>query len=129
MPSIMRWRCFVLGNSELLESYSESLTKMANLKSIEQGIEKPSNSASFVIGATEYHMLLNEEIDVEAERKKIEEELKYLRGFLISVDKKLSNERFISGAPEQVVRMEQQKKADAEVKIRTLEENLGSIGS
>ncbi|HNK85474.1 MAG TPA: hypothetical protein PKL41_09740, partial [Flavobacteriales bacterium] len=62
-----------------------------------------------------------------AEAKKAEEELNYLRGFLASVDKKLSNERFVNGAPPQVLENERKKKADAEAKIKALEERLAVL--
>ncbi|MEQ8413231.1 MAG: hypothetical protein RIB71_02160 [Imperialibacter sp.] len=64
---------------------------------------------------------------LEAERKKMEEELAYTKGFLASVMKKLSDERFVAGAPEQVVAMEKQKMADAEGKIKSLEEALKDL--
>ena len=64
---------------------------------------------------------------MEAEIKKIEEELKYTKGFLISVSKKLSNERFVSNAPEKVVAVEKKKMADAEAKVKILEEKLNAF--
>jgi valyl-tRNA synthetase len=70
---------------------------------------------------------MSEKIDVEAERKKMEEELAYTKGFLASVMKKLSNERFVAGAPEQVVAMEKQKMTDAKGKIKSLEEALKNL--
>ena len=66
-------------------------------------------------------------MDPEAELKKTEEELNYARGFLNSVDKKLSNERFVAGAPAQVLEVERKKKADAEAKIKALEERLAVL--
>lgn len=68
------------------------------------------------------------EVDVEAEKAKIHEELDYTKGFLASVTKKLSNERFVSGAPEQVVAAEKKKAADAEAKIAVLVEKLEGLG-
>jgi valyl-tRNA synthetase len=67
-------------------------------------------------------------VDSEAERRKAEEELKYARGFLASVEKKLGNERFVSGAPPQVLENERKKKADAEAKIKAIEERLAVLG-
>jgi valyl-tRNA synthetase len=67
-------------------------------------------------------------VDSEAERRKAEEELKYARGFLASVEKKLGNERFVSGAPAQVLENERKKKADAEAKIKAIEERLAVLG-
>jgi valyl-tRNA synthetase len=66
-------------------------------------------------------------MDSAAETLKAQEELKYLRGFLTSVDKKLGNERFVSGAPPQVLENERKKKADAEAKIKALEERLAVL--
>jgi valyl-tRNA synthetase len=78
-------------------------------------------------GSTEYAVVLPE-MDSAAETLKAQEELKYLRGFLTSVEKKLGNERFVNGAPAQVLENERKKKADAEVKIKALEERLAVLG-
>jgi valyl-tRNA synthetase len=69
----------------------------------------------------------SEEVDVEAERDKLQKELEYTKGFLNSVEKKLSNERFVSGAPEQVVAAEKKKQADAQSKVELLEQKLASL--
>lgn len=76
---------------------------------------------------SEYAVPLGNNIDVEAELKKQEEELKYLRGFLKSVIAKLSNERFVNNAPAQVVEMERKKQSDAESKIKSLEESIAAL--
>ena len=90
--------------------------------------ETPLEGAlSFRVGANEYFIPFEEEVDVAAEVAKIEEELKYTKGFLISVSKKLSNERFVNNAPEQVVANERKKQADAEAKIQTLQKRLESF--
>ncbi|MCB0774384.1 MAG: hypothetical protein KDB93_13535, partial [Flavobacteriales bacterium] len=81
----------------------------------------------FLVGTTEYAIDLGSNVDAAAEAKKAEEELKYLRGFLTSVDKKLGNERFVAGAPPQVLENERKKKADAEAKIKALEERLAVL--
>lgn len=86
----------------------------------------PAGATAVFAGATEYAVLLPQ-MDAAAEAKKAEEELSYLRGFLASVDKKLSNERFVSGAPPQVLENERKKKADAEAKIKALEERLAVL--
>ncbi|MEQ9229858.1 MAG: class I tRNA ligase family protein, partial [Cyclobacteriaceae bacterium] len=104
-----------------------SLKKMANLSDVSVGTEKPANAASFVLANHEFFIPLGDNVDAEAEKARIEEELKYNKGFLLSVDKKLSNERFVAGAPAQVVEMEKKKKADAEAKIKALEEQLASL--
>ena len=66
-------------------------------------------------------------VDVEAEKAKLEEELKYTEGFLKSVQKKLSNERFVNNAPDQVITNERKKQADAEAKIETIKSSLASL--
>jgi valyl-tRNA synthetase len=66
-------------------------------------------------------------LDADEEKEKLQKELEYTRGFLLSVQKKLSNERFVAGAPEQVITSERNKQADAESKIKALEEQLASL--
>ena len=103
------------------------ISKLANLSAILSVNEKDATAASFLVGTTEYAVPLGNNIDVEAELKKQEEELKYLRGFLKSVIAKLSNERFVNNAPAQVVEMERKKQSDAESKIKSLEESIAAL--
>ena len=103
------------------------LTKMTNLATIETIEEKDPAAASFRIHATEYAIPMSNAIDVEAELKKLEAELKYAQGFLKTVMGKLGNERFVQNAPEAVVAMERKKKADAEEKIKSLEESIAAL--
>lgn len=100
------------------------ISKLCNLSGVNYVEEKVEDAMSFIVKSTEFFVPLGEVMDVEAEIKKLEEELKYTNGFLISVSKKLSNQRFVSGAPAAVVEKEQQKKADAENKIKVIEEQL-----
>jgi valyl-tRNA synthetase len=79
------------------------------------------------VDSNEFFIPFGEDIDVDAEIQKIEEELNYTKGFLNSVQKKLSNEKFVSGAPEQVVASERKKESDAVNKINILEEKLASL--
>ena len=116
----------LITRSDEIATIGASLKKLANVSEILRA-EKPANAFSFVIGSDEFFIPASEAIDVEAERRKIEEELKYAMGFKSSVEKKLSNERFVNNAPEQVVAMERKKLADAEAKIKTLEESLAAI--
>ena len=104
------------------------LTKMGNLSSLEYVEEKAGNSYSFITNNSEYFIPFGDTIDIESERKKLEEELTYTEGFLASVMKKLSNDRFVSGAPEQVVAGEKKKASDAEQKIQLLKEKLSGLG-
>ena len=103
------------------------IKKLANLEAIDQVSEKDATAASFLVGTTEYAVPLGNNIDVEEEIKKLEAELKYMEGFLASIKKKLSNERFVSNAPEAVVAGERKKQADAESKIKTLQESIAAL--
>lgn len=107
--------------------YEAVIKKMANLTSVERVEEKDATAAAFIVKTTQYFVPLGGLIDVEAERKKMSEELTYLEGFLASVMKKLSNERFVSSAPEKVVANERAKKADAEAKIAAIKERLEQL--
>jgi len=100
---------------------------MANLSSLEMVTEEVPGAASFRVKSTNYYVPLEGFIDVEEELKKLEEELKYTQGFLSSVMKKLSNERFVNSAPAAVVATECAKQADAEAKIKVLEERIAGL--
>jgi valyl-tRNA synthetase len=107
--------------------FDSLILKLGNLESIEYIRYNEGQAAGFIVKSTEYFIPLNENIDVEAELLKIEDEIKYVRGFLNSVMKKLSNERFVSNAPGKVVEMEQKKKRDAESKIAVLETRIKEL--
>ena len=101
--------------------------KLANLSSIDNVAEKDGAAASFLVGTAEFAVPLAVNINVEEEIKKIEADLKYYEGFLASVMKKLSNEKFVNNAPAKVIEMERKKQADAEAKIATLRESLAAL--
>ena len=103
------------------------IIKLAGLEKVEAVTEKDATAAAFMVGTAEFAVPLAESIDVEEEIKKLEADLEYTRGFLASVDKKLSNERFVANAPEAVVANERKKKADAESKIATMEQALQQL--
>ena len=103
------------------------IVKLAGLEKVEAVSEKDSTAAAFMVGTAEFAVPLAGNIDVEEEIKKLEADLEYTRGFLASVDKKLSNERFVANAPEAVVANERKKKADAESKIATMEQALQQL--
>ena len=103
------------------------IIKLAGLEKIEAVAEKDATAAAFMVGTAEFAVPLAGSIDVEEEIKKLEADLEYTRGFLASVDKKLSNERFVANAPEAVVANERKKKADAESKIATMEQALQQL--
>ncbi|MDY3351761.1 valine--tRNA ligase [Riemerella anatipestifer] len=111
------------------ENSNEALIKkLANVSDIYFNEKTDKPSFSFLVGSTELSVPLSETLDLEEEKKKTEEELSYLKGFLVSVEKKLSNEKFVSGAPEKVVEMERKKQKDAQDKIALLEEKLKTLG-
>ena len=114
-------------NEEGLKLFSEVVIKMSNLSEFSFVDEKPSNATGFVIKGDEFFIPLNDEVDSEKEKENLQKELEYTRGFLNSVSKKLSNERFVNHAPEQVVANEKKKLADAEAKIKALEEQLAQL--
>ena len=104
--------------------------KLANLNEISFVSEAPStNNTAFLVRSTEFYIPLAGKVDEEKERDAILKEISYQKGFLAIVDKKLSNEKFVSSAPPQVVDIERRKKADAEAKISALEESLTRISS
>ena len=108
-------------------SFDTVITKLGNVSAFEIVNEKPDNAFSFIVKGNEFYVPFGDTIDVEAEKTKLEEELKYTKGFLNTVMKKLGNERFVAGAPAQVVANENAKKEDAEQKIAILEEKLAGL--
>lgn len=109
-----------------IQKFWPIVSKLANLHELLTGTEKPTGT-SLLVGTTEYIVVLEGKIDVEKERESLQKEITYLRGFLASVDKKLSNEKFVAGAPPQVIETERKKKADAEAKIKSYEAALKNL--
>ena len=103
------------------------IAKLCNVSEVSYVAEAPAGAFGFIVGSTEFFVPLTGSVDVKAEIKKLEEELKYAQGFLKSVEAKLSNERFVSGAPAAVVDKERKKKADAEAKIAVIEQQLAGL--
>ena len=117
----------VIADENYPAEYAPVLQKMGNLSQIETTREKDPSAVGFLVKTTQYFVPMEGMIDIEAERKKLAGELEYLEGFLASVQKKLSNERFVSSAPEKVVANERAKQADAEAKIAALREQLATL--
>lgn len=113
--------------SNPIEAYLPVVMKLCNLSSVETVASKAEGAASFMVGTTEYAVPLGNLINVEEELKKLEADLKYQEGFLQSVLKKLSNEKFVSKAPANVIEMERRKQADAETKIAALKESIAAL--
>ena len=117
----------ILNNDNLNSDFDAVIEKLGNLSSINYVTEKVDGALSFRVKSNEYFIPMGDAIDVEAEKIKLEEELKYTEGFLKSVQKKLSNERFVNNAPENVIKIERQKEADALSKIETIKASLNSL--
>ena len=105
----------------------EILLKVGNIERIDEVANKDAAAASFLVGTAEFAVPLQGNINVDEEIEKLQKELDYARGFLASVEKKLSNERFVANAPEAVVAAERKKKADAESKIASLTETIAAL--
>jgi len=118
---------FIKKNSAIDESFDCVIKKMCNLSVLDYVTDKVSNANSFIVSQNEFFVPFGDTIDVAAEKIKLTEELSYTKGFLKSVQKKLSNERFVGSAPEQVVAGERKKEADAIGKITILEDKIGGM--
>ena len=116
----------VVGSNKL-EAYDCIVTKLANTGKISTVVAKSKGVTAFIVGTTEYAVVMGNLIDTDAEIAKAEAELEHLQSFLAGVEKKLSNKRFVDNAPEAVVELERKKKSDAETKIAVLKETIKSL--
>ncbi|HMG16254.1 MAG TPA: valine--tRNA ligase [Saprospiraceae bacterium] len=112
--------------SKLVNNYDfvNLICKLANLSTFELTETEPENTTSFVSGTEKFYLFIPKTIDIEAERDRISKELEYAKGFVQSIEKKLSNERFVAGAPVDVVEKEKQKINDGLARVKILEESL-----
>ncbi|PWK19219.1 valine--tRNA ligase [Xanthomarina spongicola] len=117
----------VINNENTANIFDEVIAKLGNLESIEYSSEAIEGALTFRVKSNEYFIPIAGAINIEEEIKKLSDELNYTEGFLKSVQKKLSNERFVAGAPEQVIANERNKEADALAKIETLKASLESL--
>ncbi|MBQ0787282.1 MAG: valine--tRNA ligase [Oceanihabitans sp.] len=117
----------VINNENVNTVFDAVIAKLGNLEAIAYVKEPVEGALTFRVKSNEYFIPMDGAIDIEAEIKKLTEELGYTEGFLKSVQKKLSNERFVAGAPEQVIANERKKEADALAKIETLKSSLASL--
>ena len=114
--------------SETQIPYPEVIQKLAQLESVDNIVREDNQAlGSFRVGQSEFFIPLNQAVDPEEERMKLVQELEYAKGFLKSVEKKLSNERFVSNAPKKVIELEHKKALDARKKILLLEKNLSQL--
>ena len=125
IPQKQPMNLMIVGKST--NPFKSIVEKLGGLESITDADAKDPAAASFMVGTTEYCVPLEGAINVEEEIKKLQAELDYAIGFLKSVEKKLSNERFVANAPEAVVAAERKKQADAQSKIKTLEESIAAL--
>ncbi|MGJ8666761.1 MAG: valine--tRNA ligase [Patiriisocius sp.] len=115
-------------NAERMDAqFDRIISKLVNISELNYISEALDGALTFRVKSNEYFIPMEGAIDVEAEIEKLKEELKYTEGFLRSVQGKLKNEKFVSGAPEQVVANEKKKEADAIAKIETIKASLASL--
>jgi len=108
--------------------FDEVVIKMGNLSELKYTEDKIEGAASFIVGSTEFFIPIEAEtIDIEGEIQRLERDLEYARGFLVSVMSKLGNEKFVNSAPPKVVEIEKKKQADAESKIRVIEAQIENL--
>ncbi|GAL89901.1 valine--tRNA ligase [Jejuia pallidilutea] len=119
----------VINNENTKITFDAVIAKLGNLECINYVNEAVEGALTYRVKSNEYFIPMSGAIDIEAEIKKLTEELNYTEGFLKSVQKKLSNERFVNNAPEQVVASEKKKEADALAKIETIKSSLASLES
>ena len=105
------------------------IIKMAHLRDVSSVAEKDPTAASFRVGATEFSVPLKDKVDLNEELRKLEADRKHYEGFLAGVRKKLSNEKFVANAPEQVVAMERKKESDALAKLEAIEASIAALSS
>ena len=117
----------IINNEKISSIFDSIIKKLGNIETLNYVSETIDGALTFRVKSNEYFIPISGAINIEEEIKKLTDELNYTEGFLKSVQKKLSNERFVSGAPEQVVASERKKEADALAKIETLKASLESL--
>ncbi len=117
----------VINNENTSDFFNSIIQKLGNISTIDTISEQVSGALSYRVKSNEYFIPISGSVNVEEEIKKLEDELKYLQGFLKSVQAKLSNEKFVNGAPEQVIANERKKESDALAKIATIELSLKGL--
>ena len=108
-------------------NFNGIVQKLANVSAINEVKEKPAGAISFMVGTMECFVPMPENVNKDEELKKLQDELKYAEGFLNSVLKKLSNEKFVGGAPAAVIEKERNKQRDAETKIAALKAQIAAL--
>ena len=127
IPNKDQIELFVKRNETIDQSFDSVITKLGNLSVLNYVDKKVDGALSFRVKSNEYYVPLSGSINIDEEIANLTQELEYTKGFLNSVMKKLSNERFVNNAPEQVIANERKKQSDAEAKIKTIQEQLSNI--
>ena len=111
----------------LINTIEEILAKQINADSILFNEKPDASSIMIVVGKEKIYIKSNAAIDTAVQKEKLEKDLNYLKGFLITVDKKLSNDKFVQNAKPEVIELERKKKQDAETKIKVIEQTISSL--
>jgi valyl-tRNA synthetase len=117
----------IVNNDKSSTYFDAVVSKLGNISALDYVSDKVEGALSFRVKSNEYFIPITGNINVEEEIAKLTEELNYTKGFLKSVQGKLSNEKFVAGAPEKVIEMERKKEADALAKIATIEQSLAGL--
>ena len=117
----------MMTEGKYVSEFDVLIRKLATLTRISEAADKPADAVSFIVKNVEFYVPLEGRLNIPEEIERINKELEYTRGFLNSVMKKLSNERFVANAPADVVEKENIKKADAENKIAALQKQLAGL--
>lgn len=117
----------VINKENFSSTFDVIIQKMGNINSLEYINEPISGALTYRVQSNEYFIPISGSVNIEEEIKKLNQELKYLQGFLKSVESKLNNEKFVHGAPEQVIANERKKQADAQAKIATIVQSLNGL--
>ena len=118
---------YKLSSTESLKEFNDIIIKLCNLDKLEQTEKKIDNAVSFMVKQSEFYIPFSANIDMAAERERLLKDLDYNKGFLKSVQSKLANERFVASAKPEIIANEKKKQADAEAKIKAIEEQLAGM--
>lgn len=116
------------GEQQSFENIINIFSKQVNAESINYVTDTVANTITVVVGTNKFYIETKQKLDIEAQKEQLLKDLEYQKGFLASVEKKLGNERFVQNAKPEVVDLERRKRADAEEKIKAIEESLASLG-
>ena len=113
--------------TEGVTKFAELICKLANLTVVSDTIKSEQGTVTFLVGTQKYSVPVGQFMNADAEKEKMEAEIARLEGFMKGIEKKLSNEKFVNNAPQQVVELEKKKLADAQTKIASLKEAIQKL--